>query len=106
MSENVQCLLSELRRGLADIYSVRLKGVFLFGSYARGDQEDESDMDILVVLNDYRSYGAEIDRTSELTSALSLKYRVSISTIFVRETEWRGGDTPLLRNVRQEAIPA
>ena len=63
-------------------------------------------MDILVVLSDYRSYGAEIDRTSELTSALSLKYQVSISTIFVRETEWLRGDTPLLRNVCQEAIPA
>jgi predicted nucleotidyltransferase len=73
MPENVQRLLSELRRSLTAIYSVRLRGVFLFGSYALGDQDGESDVDIPVVLSDYESYDAEIERTSELASALSLK---------------------------------
>ena len=44
-------------------------------------------------------------RSSELVSRLSLKYGVSISTIFQRQQEWLEADTPLLRNVRVEAIP-
>ncbi|MBI3323966.1 MAG: nucleotidyltransferase domain-containing protein, partial [Candidatus Omnitrophica bacterium] len=45
-------------------------------------------MDVLVVLDDVEHYGAEVDRTSELTSMLSLQYGVSISKVFVREREW------------------
>lgn len=88
------------------MYRSRLKGVYLFGSYARGEQHAESDVDILIVLSDYERYGAEIDRTSKIASDLSLKHNVSISTVFIREQDWINADTPLLRNARQEAIPA
>jgi predicted nucleotidyltransferase len=89
---------------LARLYGRRLKGLYLYGSYARGDQQAESDLDTLVVLDRYERYGAELDRTSELVSSLSLRYGVSISVIFMREQEWREGDTPLLRNVGEEAL--
>jgi len=47
---------------------------------------------------------AEVNRTGELTSDLSLKYGMTISPVFVRESEWLNGDTPFLSNVREEAI--
>jgi len=52
----------------------------------------------------FERYSAEVKRTGELVSSLSLKYSVSISRTFVRENEWVKGDSPLLRNVRLEAI--
>jgi uncharacterized protein len=106
MSENIQRLMKELRAGLSRLYGRRLKGLYLYGSYARGEQQPESDLDTLVVLDRYERYGAELDHTSELVSSLSLQYGVSISIIFMREQEWRDGDTPLLRNVREEALAA
>ena len=106
MTDNVQPLLTELRQELSRIYRSRLKGVYLFGSYARGDYCTESDIDILIVLSNFDRYGAEIDRTSDIASDLSLKHNLSISMVFVRETDWMDADTPLLRNARQEAIPA
>ena len=99
-------LLFELKSGLKRIYEDRLHGVYLFGSYARGDQDPESDLDVLIVLNDFSSYSREVKRTGELVSNLSLKYNISISRTFMREVDWQMGDTPLLRNVRAEAIPA
>lgn len=106
MSENIKSLLSELRAALGTIYGDRLKGAYLFGSYARGEADDESDVDVLIVLDQYDYYGTEIDRTSELISTLSLKYGVSISRVFITERDWLRGDTYFLLNARQEAIPA
>lgn len=104
MKEWMQPLLSELKAGLQDIYGTRLRGLYLFGSYARGQADRESDVDVLVVLDDFEHYGAEVNRTSELTARLSLHYTVSISKVFVRERDWIHGQTPFLANVREEAI--
>jgi predicted nucleotidyltransferase len=99
-------LLSELKLGLKALYDDHLKGVYLFGSYARGQADRESDLDILIILDDYQHYAHEVDRTGQLTAKLSLKYGVSISNVFLREGEWLHGDTPFLSNVRDEAVPA
>jgi predicted nucleotidyltransferase len=98
--------LRQLRAGLERIYGEQLTGVYLFGSYARGEADRESDCDVLVVLKDFERYAQEVDRTGELAADLSLKHGVTISTVFMREREWLHGDTPFLANVRDEAIPA
>ena len=97
-------LIAELKVGLDGVYGDRLKGLYLYGSYARGEEDDESDLDILVVLEQFNHYAAEVNRTGELASELSLKYGMTVSQVFVRESEWLNGDTPFLSNVREEAI--
>jgi len=68
--------MKELKEGLVHIYGDRLKGVYLYGSYARGEERHDSDIDAMIVLNDYQSYGKEIDRTGEFVSGLFLDYGV------------------------------
>ncbi len=96
----------QLRTSLARCYGRRLNGVFVFGSHARGDDDEESDLDVLIVLDRVDNYAADVDRTSEIISSLSLEYGVSISRVFVSHDEWLHGDTVFLQNVREEAIPA
>lgn len=98
--------LRELKQGLAELYGARLRGVYLFGSYARGDADSESDIDVLIVLDRIDGHWAEIQRTSALGARLSLDCGVTIAKVFIREDEWRQGDTPFLANVRGEAIAA
>ena len=102
----VHDVLGDLKAGLRLVYGDRLRGVYLFGSYARGEADRESDFDVLVVLQDFVRYALEVDRTAELAADLSLKYSVTISLVFFREREWLHGDTPFLSNVRDEAVPA
>ena len=102
----IRKLMKELKEGLVRIYGDRLKGVYLYGSYARGEARSDSDIDVMIVLNDYRSYGKEIDRTGRLVSALSLDYGMSISRVIMKEMQWKSSDTPLLRNIRMDGVPA
>ncbi len=101
---NIRFLLNELRSGLESIYGKQLKGIYLFGSYARGEADGESDLDILVVLDRFDRYAHEVNRTGALAADLSLKHEVTASLVFLREHEWLKGDTPFLSNVREEAI--
>ena len=100
----VQSLLKEFKAGLQPLYGSRLRGFYLYGSYARGEQGPESDMDVLIVLDHFDHYSTEINRTSWLSSSLSLKYGISISRVFLRERDWFQSDTPFLTNVREEAV--
>ena len=103
---HIRKLMKELKEGLVQIYGDKLKAVYLYGSYARGNAQPDSDLDVMIVLQDYRSYGKEIDRTGKLTSNLSLEYGISISRVMTKETQWKISDTPLLRNIRMDGVPA
>ena len=104
--KNLEQLLKEFKSGLAALYGSQLCGLYLFGSYARGEQDAESDLDVLIILTHYERYSTEIERTGDLVSTLSLKYSISISRKFITESRWINLDSALLRNVRAEAIIA
>lgn len=99
-------VLAALHSALEEIYGDRLRGLYLFGSHARGAATPESDCDVLVVLDRVERYGAEIARTSELVSTLALEHDVSISRVFVDEESWRRSEGPFLETVREDAISA
>lgn len=102
----IEELLAKLRRGLEHLYGERLTGVYLFGSHARAEATPESDVDILIVLDEVTDYGQEIEHTGYLISELSLDYDVSISRVFVSSSAWQHRDSPFLANVREQARAA
>lgn len=98
-------LLADLKKGLSELYGERLHQVILFGSYARGEQYEESDVDVLVVLNDEKlSPLTEISNMSVMNSDLGLKYDKWISTIPVVKTRFSSLRLPLYENVREDGI--
>lgn len=106
MKEAISAVLSELKEELSVLYGQRLKGVYLFGSYARGEADEESDIDVLVVLDRVGDYSAEVARTSEIISQLSLDCGHSISCVYASEEQWKTEDTMFFLNVREEAVSA
>ena len=106
LAPRIEELLAKLRRGLGDLYGERLESVYLFGSHARGEANADSDVDVLVVLDEVTDYGREIEHTGHLVSELSLEYDVSISRVFVSSAAWQRRDSPFLCNLRKHARAA
>lgn len=102
--QDVRDIVDRLKAGLERLYEDRLRGVYLYGSYSRGDAGAGSDIDVLIVLDRMDSSWNEIKRTSELRAGLSLEHDVTLNTLFVAEEQWRRDDTSVLRAVRREGI--
>ena len=106
MTRKIKTLMAKLKKGLTELYGQRLKAVVMFGSYARGDYNENSDLDVMIVLDTYQSYWDELVRSAELASDLSLENDVTISRMIMTEEQWKKDDLPVLRNVRAEGVPA
>ena len=102
----IRKLMKELKAGLVRIYGDRLKAVYLYGSYARGDYRQGSDVDVMILLKDYRNYWEELRRSTELASDISLEYDVTVSRLIMKEIQWKESDMPVLRNIHKEGVPA
>ncbi len=49
-SENLRLILSDVTAGLREIFGEKLENVILYGSYARGDADEESDIDVMALI--------------------------------------------------------
>jgi predicted nucleotidyltransferase len=91
-------------RDLAELYGDRLDRVVLFGSWARRDAHPESDIDLLVVLDDVPSRWTEMDRMHEIMWEHSFANDTVVSEIPVSRTEWESANRPLLIRARAEGM--
>jgi predicted nucleotidyltransferase len=99
-------LLRRIRSELEVTYGQRLRLVMLYGSEARGEARPDSDIDVLVLLDEVTQYGAELQRCLTALYPLSLELDRPISAKPVAMQEYETFDCPLYRRVRQEGIAA
>lgn len=98
--------MKALKNGLVHVYGDRLKAVYLYGSYARGDYHPGSDADVMILLSDYQNYWEELRRSTELASDISLEYDVTVSRLIMKEIQWEESDMPILHNIHKEGLAA
>lgn len=101
----VKKILEEFKRELERLYGSRLKEVILYGSWARGEATEDSDIDLLIILEGKVVPGKEIDRMIDIITDINLKYSVLISVYPISEEDFYKIKSPLLMNVRREGIP-
>jgi len=88
--------------GLKAFYKDRLDGIILYGSRARGETEGGSDIDLLIVLKDFKDFWMEFHNISPLASAVSLEHDVVISALPIKRAELEKGKSPFILNIRKE----
>ena len=99
-------LLREIRDRLETAHGERLRGVILYGSEARGEAGQESDIDVLVLLEDPVDYGRDLECNLGALYPLSLELGRRISARPISAREYETVDCPLYRNAHREGIVA
>ena len=65
------------------IYGNKLKEIILYGSCARGDNNNDSDIDILLLLSvSPEEIGAERNKIFDMADKIDLKYDVVLAPVF------------------------
>lgn len=93
----------EAKRLLGD----KLDAVVLYGSYARGDYDDESDIDIMIRIDcDIDSLEHYRKQFIKLASRLSLEHEIEVSLVFrdlLTFNKFKNA-LPFYKNVEREGI--
>jgi predicted nucleotidyltransferase len=99
-------IAGKVRAGLERIYGQRLRGVYLYGSAARDELREDSDIDIAVVLDEVTDSFTEHMRISDLRSGVSLEYDTLVSFLLVSEGDFERGRFAIHRAIKEEGVQA
>ena len=105
--QDILHLLADYTASLKAIYGTALSKVILYGSYARGDYTDDSDIDVMLLLDvSPEEERRDLDRLAEITSTFNIDNDVYIMPLpKSRKTfvKWEGID-PFYKNVNREGV--
>ncbi|MCP1381511.1 nucleotidyltransferase domain-containing protein [Runella salmonicolor] len=96
---------NQLKKELFQLYGNNLASLILFGSHARGDFDEESDIDFAIVLRDETiSPTSEILRITPLSTPIQIENNVLISLLPVSEKRLLTSQQPVYQSIRSEGI--
>jgi uncharacterized protein len=100
-------VLQEIKKKALELIGGRLAEAILYGSYARSKQDDDSDLDVMLLVNDEEENIKKWDKIfTDIGFELSMKYNV-MPSIFVnsRERFYKYLDVlPFYMNVDREGV--
>ena len=102
--DDLKKILPELKAALERRYGERLVKVILFGSHARGEATDDSDIDVLAVVERLGNKSKELFEVSDVTADISFENDTLINLVLSSTEDFRSRNTPLLMNVRREGV--
>ncbi len=102
----IKKIVEECKNVLKTHYGDRFRGLVLYGSIARGQEKDSSDIDLLVLLSPPFDYFEEMRVIVEILYPIQLKSARLISAKPAAVDEFESGKFHLYRIVKREGIAA
>lgn len=98
-------LLNEVKRDIILLLKDSVKQLKLYGSYARGDHSNDSDIDIFLVYDETRIKNID-DLISEISVEYQLKYGIMINIYDMSISYYNKykNISPLIKNVEREGV--
>ncbi len=99
--KTVLAILSDFKKAIESV-GVRPQKMILFGSYAQGSQRPDSDIDVVIISDDFenKSYWERID----LLSAAIYKVFKPIEAVAMTPKEWQAGDSMIADYARNGEV--
>lgn len=92
---------------MISLFKDRLGSVILYGSYARVDNTDESDIDIMVLINeDEEELKKYEDKITDIMVDLSLEFGIVVS-LYIQSADYyreKVNVLPFLMNIEKQGI--
>lgn len=106
-NQAVPIIINDMMERYRAVYGDALCKVYLYGSYARGDQHEDSDIDVVAIVRGNRAELQEKLKTVwEKSEELELEYEIIVSPTVIPfdEFEKYKDDLPYYRNIISEGI--
>ena len=107
MQNSLDSVMDDYLSGVKRIYGSHLRNIILYGSYARGDYNEESDIDIMILLDlsdeEIKSHRKEL---SNLTFDTNMDNDINIKSIAKNVDHFAKWvvNYPFYANVKKEGI--
>ena len=105
MNEKERYVIERFRESVKKNIGESVISMSVFGSKVRGDYNEQSDIDILVIVKE-RSMDV-MDKIAEITSELNIEYNHSIAPVVFSEQEYKintNMETPFTVSVYSEGL--
>ena len=103
----INTMIQKITKIYQSVYGKDLVKVILYGSYARGDYNKESDLDIVAIVQGDRTMLQEqLKKVWDESCELELEYEIILSPTVIPYEEFQRyqEDLPYYRNIVQEGI--
>ncbi|MFB0546154.1 MAG: HEPN domain-containing protein [Anaerolineae bacterium] len=108
LSPSQQQALAEVRRRLFSDPDIEVEEIVLYGSVARGEADEESDLDLLVVTAKPLSRAESHEKITHVVFEVNLRFDTNISTLVVDRDEWETGlisVLPIRGEILRDGVP-
>lgn len=105
MEENIKNIASEVYEEMIKLFDGKVERIILYGSYARGDFNLESDVDLMILLNcEQKEILKRRKEISKIASRIGLKNDIMVSLLArnCAEYEKQMKYQPFYQNVERE----
>lgn len=104
MDPKIKRLVDQVKAHLHEKYGEGIKRVILYGSHARGEATKDSDVDVLVLVDQFLRPSEVRDNLSDLLYDMLLDEGELVSVVVLAEDRFENRGLPFMRNVRREGI--
>ena len=101
---NIESVLASFTQKVKQAYGTHLEKIILYGSYARGTQNANSDIDIIIILNNIELQPEKVGIIGSLITEMKEQFNVLISMIPVTFQRYSESQRLFYKNVRKEGI--
>jgi len=106
MDERIKLLINRIKAHLVKMYGGKIKKVILYGSYVRGEATSDSDIDVLVLIDQSLNPFEVRESLSDLLFDILLEEGELVSVIAVPENLYENYNSPFILNVKKEGVVA